>query len=288
MTTNRTTARPGRARTVRLGEIRVSYVPDGAAILDSRSWFPSAADNTWSRHADCLDHDGNLVASIGGLLVQTQGRAMLIDAGLGPISAATPFGPIAGGALLDNLAAIDFDPNTIETVAITHLHLDHVGWCWQMDPQRQALPFQNAEILVSEVEWSHPELAIAGEAAAAIALEVMAPRVRTIVDGEEIFPGVRAVALPGHTIGHMGYIISGGGQRLIAFGDALHSPAQISDPGMCSAVDYDDAVAAAQRRKLVAELAEPATIGFGGHFGDAQFGRAEMHAAGGEYTWILA
>ncbi len=288
MTSSRTTARPGRARTVQLGETQVSYVPDGAAILDSRSWFPKAADNTWSRHADCLDHDGNLVASIGGLLVQNQGRAILVDAGLGPLSAVTPFGPISGGAMLDNLSALDFDPLTLEAVAVTHLHLDHVGWCWQADPHRQVLPFPNAQIFVSEVEWSHPELATADEPAASIALEVMEPRVRTIVDGDEIFPGVHAFALPGHTVGHMGYIISDGDHRLIAFGDALHSPSQITDPEMCSVVDYDAAAATAARRKLITELAEPGTTGFGGHFGDAQFGHVQMDVDRAEYIWHLA
>lgn len=88
-------------------------------------------------------------------------------------------------------------------------------------------------------------------------LDVLDTRVRATADGEEIIPGVRALAAHGHTGGHTGFVIADGGRRLIAFADALHSPLQIGHPEFSAVVDYDPAVAAAVRQRLVDGLAWP-------------------------------
>jgi glyoxylase-like metal-dependent hydrolase (beta-lactamase superfamily II) len=100
------------------------------------------------------------------------------------------------------------------------------------------------------------------------------------VDGEEIFPGVRVRLAPGHTQGHAEYVITGGGQRLIAFGDALHSPIQVDHPDWSCVYDHDPAQAARHRHQLLAELAEPRTLGYGNHFADVTFGRVDRDGAG--------
>lgn len=146
-------------------------------------------------------------------------------------------------------------------MAITHRHSDHIGWA--------AHP-AFGEILVAAQEWEHRDATTTA----------IAPHVRTVVDGEEVFPGVRVRVRGGHTPGHTEYVISSGGQRLIAFGDALHSPIQIDHPEWSAVVDHDPVAAAEHRRRLVAELAEPDTIGFGIHFADVVFGRVRPNGDG--------
>jgi glyoxylase-like metal-dependent hydrolase (beta-lactamase superfamily II) len=257
----------------------VSYVPDGAVQLTPRGWLPDTTDEVWTTYPEYLDDSGNLVASIGGLLVAHGDRALLIDAGFGPQSVpaqpGNPHGAIHGGELLNNLAVLGRDPAEIEAVAFTHLHIDHLGWAWQSKPGAGLPAFVNAEYLVSELEWSHRELAEA-EGTGREILDAVQPRVRTVADGEEIFPGVHVLLLPGHTAGHTAYVITAAGRRLIAFGDALHSPIQIGHPEWAAAVDHDSTRSTAVRRRLVAELARPDTIGFGVHFADVVFGRVEV------------
>jgi glyoxylase-like metal-dependent hydrolase (beta-lactamase superfamily II) len=101
-------------------------------------------------------------------------------------------------------------------------------------------------------------------------------RVRTIAEGEEVFPGVRVLYAPGHSAGHVAYIISAGTQRVIAFGDAFHSPIQVAHPLWEGIFDHDRKQAARLRLKLAAELADPDTIGFGIHFADVPFGRVNL------------
>ncbi|MEU8582194.1 MBL fold metallo-hydrolase [Streptomyces abikoensis] len=281
--------RPSGIRSLQLGDIKVTYVPDGVAQLSSRGWLPTSTEEEWAAHSAYLDDSGYLVASLGGLLVEHGDRALLIDAGFGPQSFPAgedgPIGAVSGGTLLDSLARIGRSPADIEAVAVTHMHVDHIGWLWQPAPGTDRLPFAHADHLVSEEEWKHRHLleehGISQEMTA-----ILEPRIRTVTDGEEIFPGVRVALSQGHTAGHASYVVSGGdGRRLIAFGDAMHTPVQVAHPEWSAAVDHDAERSAAYRRRLVEELSAPDTIGFGIHFADVPFGRVRRDGAGGPATW---
>ncbi|MEX3105479.1 MULTISPECIES: MBL fold metallo-hydrolase [unclassified Streptomyces] len=256
--------RPSGIRSLTLGDTRLSYVPDGRARLEAMYWLDTT-DEDWAPYAGHLD-DGHLVGGVGGLLVERGGRGLLIDAGAGPLTLDTGHGVLTGGALLENLAVLGRGPEEIEAVAVTHLHVDHIGWA--------AHPaFARARVLVAAPEWTHRQEP----------LEALEPRVRTVVDGEEVFPGVRVLSAPGHTAGHTAYVVDAGGQRVIAFGDAFHFPVQISRPEWEVTADHDRKQAVALRHRLLAELAGPGTIGFGVHFSDVVFGR--VTADGGTYLW---
>jgi glyoxylase-like metal-dependent hydrolase (beta-lactamase superfamily II) len=276
--------RPATVRSLALGGTTVTYVPDGAVQLSPRGWLPDTTDEVWTTHPEYLDDAGYLVASIGGLLVRHGDRALLIDAGFGPRSVRLdePVGLIHGGALLDNLAALGQDPADVEAVAFTHLHTDHLGWAWHPAPGSAAPAFTRAEYLFSTPEWTHRELAAPAGTGPEI-IEVLAPKVRTVADGEEIFPGVRVLLTEGHTAGHTAYVITGDDRRLIAFGDAMHSPIQIGHPEWWAAPDHDRDRSTAARRHLVAELSRPDTVGFGIHFADVVFGR--VHEENGRPAW---
>jgi glyoxylase-like metal-dependent hydrolase (beta-lactamase superfamily II) len=278
--------RPAGIRSMRLGELRVSFVPDGAVQLPPRGWLPDTTDEVWTAHPQYLDDSGSLMASIGGLLVENDDRALLIDAGFGPQSLPpdpeTPRGAIHGGALLDNLAELGRRPEEIEAVAFTHLHPDHLGWAWRQAPGGDRPAFAHADYLVAEPEWTQRDLLEAHGTTKEI-ITALAPRVRTVTDGQEVFPGVRVRIAAGHTPGHAEYVITSGRQRLIAFGDALHSPIQVEHPEWSAAVDHDPVRSADHRHRLVAELEEPDTVGFGIHFADAVFGEVRRDGAGP--TW---
>jgi glyoxylase-like metal-dependent hydrolase (beta-lactamase superfamily II) len=83
----------------------------------------------------------------------------------------------------------------------------------------------------------------------------------------------------GHSAGHAACVINAGGQRAIAFGDAFHSPIQITHPLRENTFDHDRQQSTSLRRSLVTELPQPNTIGFGVHFADVVFGR--VHIDGG-------
>jgi glyoxylase-like metal-dependent hydrolase (beta-lactamase superfamily II) len=278
-----------RVRSLHLGELKVTYIPDGLALCKPRGWLPAATDADWAANRDHLDDDGLLPTAIGGLLVERGDRAMLIDTGFGPEDypddPANPvIGRIYGGGMLDGLRRLGREPGQLEAVAITHLHSDHLGWAWNTEPGTDASPFAHIPHIIGAPEWQRRDLAAAA-GATEDRLATFAPYVRTAEDGEEIFPGVRVSFSAGHTFGHTTYTVTGGGQRLIAFGDAMHHPVQITYPEWGSALDHDPAGATDHRRRLVEELSLPDTIGYGNHFADVVFGRAERRSDG-RFTWI--
>ncbi|MFI9340660.1 MBL fold metallo-hydrolase [Streptomyces sp. NPDC052773] len=275
--------RPGEIRSLWLGDTKVSYVPDGDVRLRPRELLLGSDDAVWAAHPEYLDDSGHLVASIGALLVERGDRALLIDAGFGPrrLPAAPdgPRGEIHGGALLDHLARLGRRPEDIEAVAFTHLHIDHIGWASHPLPGSGRPAFSAADHLVSAPEWA--QYAPSAGQGATEEIAALAPRLRTVTDDQEIFPDVRVRITGGHTAGHTEYVITSGGRRLIAFGDALHSPIQADHPEWISAFDdHDPARAADHRHRLVAELAAPDTIGFGVHFADVVFGRVRRDGDG--------
>ncbi|MFD8578706.1 MBL fold metallo-hydrolase [Streptomyces virginiae] len=273
--------RPAGIRSIRLGETKVSYVPDGDVRLRPLELLPDTTEEVWAARPEYLDPEGRLVGSVGALLVEHGDRALLIDAGFGPQALRLPEGPldaIHGGALPAALAELGRRPEDVEAVAFTHLHADHLGWACHPAPGADRPLFAHADHLISGPEWERRDLLEAQGMAEQV--RTLAPRVRTVADGQEVFPGVRVRIAPGHTVGHAEYVITGGGRRLIAFGDALHSPIQVDHPDWSSGFDHDRALTADHRRRLVAELAEPRTLGFGVHFADVVFGHVRHDGTG--------
>ena len=282
--------RPSGIRTLELGDLRISHVPDGVVQLKPLGWLPSSTPDDWIRHARHLDADGALVGSLGALLVEKGERALLIDSGFGPVAfpddPGNPgIGAVESGGMLDALAELGRSPGDIEAVAFTHLHLDHLGWALHPAPGGSRPALAHAPHLFAEPEWSHRKVD-PGEGITAQILDSLAPHVRTIADGEEIFPGVRAYFTEGHTAGHAGYTITSGGRRLIAFGDALHTPVQVGHADWFAVGDHDRAASGRHRARLVEELKQPDTIGYGGHFADVVFGR--VGEVDGRDAWIPA
>ncbi|MBR7672313.1 MBL fold metallo-hydrolase [Streptomyces daliensis] len=264
---------------VTAGAHRLTYLPDGYVQLYPRAWYPASPDAFWADKGSHLDADGCLVGSVGALLVEYGDEAMLIDTGFGPARIPAdrtipPLGRIEGGALPASLAAVGHTFASVSCVAFTHLHDDHVGWA--TDPG-----LGHARFVASAEEWRAEPRAVAGRAVAAS-------------DGEEIFPGVRVLATPGHTPGHLSYVIGEteassapggpGSARAVVVGDVLHSPLQLADLSWNAFSDVHPAQAVRSRERIVAELSRPGTIGYAGHFAGAVFGRLALSGAGPEAT----
>ena len=91
--------------------------------------WPKVPAEAWDavrkRYPETFSGDRMLI-EIGCYLVRSQGHTILIDTGYGP----GPIDYIGGlrGLLMADLAANKIDPNDVDTVFMSHLHVDHVGW----------------------------------------------------------------------------------------------------------------------------------------------------------------
>lgn len=264
-------------RELKIGDVRFTYVVDGAMWLTPEGFFPGVPKEYWEQNPQTRDPDGRVAMSAGGLLVERDGRKLLIDAGLGSWTGtmrlgATPIGAADSGDMLKTLAALGHDAAEIEGVAFTHLHVDHTGWAFGADGRKF---FPNAKYFVAAQEWAPHGRGetIPGAPSREAVIDPLAAERMVIADSEEIFPGVHALVTPGHSPGHTSFVVNVGDERVIAFGDVFHIPAQIAHPDWPSAPDVDAEAVVAARRRLAEELQRPGTIGFSCHFGDQAFGR---------------
>ncbi|TDV48660.1 MBL fold metallo-hydrolase [Actinophytocola oryzae] len=266
---------PARTRVVRLGEVTLTHVLDGVMSLAPDRFAPEVPRTWWEAHPEQLDADGHLVMPAGGLLVESSGRTLLIDLGWGSFTGSHAFGDLRCGGFLDSLAALGHRPDTIDDVAFTHLHLDHIGWTSLPGTDEPRLTFGNARHWVARAEWlawqdhtgDHP-----GGPSKRDHLEPLSGALHLFDDGDEVLPGVRTMPTAGHSPGHTAFVVESAGTRVVAFGDVFHFPAQISNPEWCSLPDSDRDATIHARRQVLAELSRPNTIGFGCHFADVAFG----------------
>jgi len=280
---------PASRKEVSVGDIRVIFLPDGDGKIDKLAMFPGTTPQGWNLHPEWLDESGRVVASIGGFLIRTGGRNILVDTGYGDRRDEFPgFGPFVGGGLLDNLAAIGLEPGDIDMVIYTHLHLDHIGWTSRVLDGRRELTFANASHLLMPREWEFwgsqepDQFQRALGPGVAEVRQPLEKRLEFIRDGQVIAPGVNVIATPGHTPGHLSLVVSSGAERAIILGDVMHCPVQFDEADWSVVFDVDKKLARRTRDRVMKELEDPSTITADGHFPDVVFGRV-MPAQGKRY-----
>src|SRR6201998_2296518 len=266
-------------RRFQMDEVTFTFVADGAMSMAPQMFLKTIPTAYWDKHPDELDRNGQVAMSAGGLLVERGHHRLLIDAGFGPRTESTPYGQINSGALLDVLMHLGLQGTDIDLFALTHLHMDHTGWAFVESASGRREPtFPNARYVVAALEWEplrrgERPLGVPGEAEFIQPMDAHT-NVQLIRDGDEVSPGVTAVVTPGHSAGHTSYVITTSrGNRLVAFGDCFHTPAQLDHPDWSSAPDVDRLAVVSARRRILSELCAANTVGFAVHFGDQPFGR---------------
>jgi glyoxylase-like metal-dependent hydrolase (beta-lactamase superfamily II) len=238
---------PGAVRW-RVGEIDVVAISDGFVELPL-SVIPKAdkAEEERLRRMAFIQ-GGNVPVSINTFLIRSGDKLALVDTGGG-----NKFGPTAG-KLLENLRAIGVSPGDISCVLMTHLHSDHV---FGLVDETGNPVFPNAEFVVNQREADYwlddgnlarvPEFQQRYFAVARRTLKPFTALTRRISrDGEEVFPGVTAVALYGHTAGHTGFRVASGNDQVLIWGDVVHMPhVQFAQPAWGIPFDTDGEAAVA-------------------------------------------
>jgi glyoxylase-like metal-dependent hydrolase (beta-lactamase superfamily II) len=248
---------------MKIGEIEISVVNDGEGALPS-TYIPKL---DWEAHKGLLDADGNFAIALGCFLIRSKDRTILVDAGLGPVT----FPPFRGGDLPGNLAAAGVQPDDIDLVLITHLHLDHIGWLAQNGEPY----FRNATIRFGEKDLDQFIRRDDPEPMTAPVVKVLedAGRIETVSGNTVVAPGIDMIDTPGHTLGHMSVVVSSGTQRAFMLGDAIACPAQLEDSEWAAMSDIDADLSSRSREALYRELEGTDDVMVGAHFPDLEFGR---------------
>jgi glyoxylase-like metal-dependent hydrolase (beta-lactamase superfamily II) len=274
-----TAALPFRAfagSTLTLGDMRIDTLSDGNLVLPIDfilGGMPQAETlEILARHgapSDRLEPPCNLT------LLRHEDRVVLFDAGSGP-----DFMPSAG-RLLEALDAAGVAPDQVTHVVFTHGHPDHL---WGVLDDFDEPLFPAAQHLMGAAEhayWLDPATVdTIGEARASFAAgakrRLEALEMTTFADGDEVVPGVFALATPGHTPGHMAFELRAGADRVMLAGDAIgNHHVAFERPGWASGSDQAPELASETRVALLARIAEQGGALIGFHLPQGGIGRVE-------------
>jgi glyoxylase-like metal-dependent hydrolase (beta-lactamase superfamily II) len=282
---------PGFYRTM-VGDYEVTALYDGGAGIDSNLLHADAA-LIQSLLARSFQNDPkNVSATVQGYLVNTGSKLVLIDTGAGG-----HWGGPTLGKLVHNLKASGYKPEQVDLVLLTHLHADHAGGIYEKGKR----VFPHATVMMKKADadfWLSKEIAAKAPEEAKIfftvARDAAAPYItagkwKPYEGLSEIVPGIAPYAIPGHTPGHTGYMISSRGQSLLVWGDVAHVAAvQMPHPEIGIAFDSDSAVAIKTREDLLVKLAADKTMIAAAHMPFPGLGRVRKADTGVGYDWVPA
>ena len=202
-------------------------------------------------------------------LVNTGAELVLFDTGLSAEG--------MGAAL----AAAGISPDQVDAVVLTHMHGDHIGGLMGTDGTTPFYP--NARYVTGAVEHNH--WSAAGNEGFDKNVKPLNDKMAFLDDGGSPAPGITAMMAPGHTPGHLAFVLESGGQRLAITADAAnHYVWSLQYPDWEAKFDADKAMAAATRKSLFGMIAADRIPFIGYHMPFPGMGFVEAQGSGFRYV----
>lgn len=247
-------------------------------------------DGSYDRNA------GTLTESIHTWLVRFAGYTILIDTGVGngkTVPAAPQFDHL-DLPYLDRLLAAGIQPEKVDFVLMTHLHLDHVGWNTRFASGRWVPTFPNAKYIFSRTEQRYnaslsghkpapdlpppalgrpvrqPPPGVYDESVAPIIESGMAELID--VDGAGPLNGISFLSTAGHSVDHASIRLRSGGQEALFLGDVMHHPLQVYRPDLRSVYCEFPEASRASREWIHSYASENNALCFSSHFAESSAG----------------
>lgn len=201
-------------------------IPTGTTLADPGGPFGLVPKTLWSR-VQTATEDNLIPMSMNCLLIQSDGKTILVDNGLGDKlddKAVRQWGlHYPEGTLAENLAKHGVQPEDVNIVIDTHLHSDHCSGNTTIKDGKLTPAFANAEYLVQRVEFSdamHPNERTRATYIADNFVPVwQAGQYRLLHGDTDVTSEVRCAVAPGHTRGLQVVIVETGDRPLLYVND---------------------------------------------------------------------
>lgn len=271
-----------------VGDVRVTKVleleprwpwsvllPEAEEVYEKVDWL----------QPDFVDDKGRMKLSIHALVVESQGRTMIVDTcvGNGKSRPTTPPFHERDGEFLADLARVGVAAEEVDVVICTHLHVDHVGWNTRLVDGAWVPTFPNARYLFVRREYEHwrdtpQEYGPVFEDS--IAPIVDAGLADLVEPDHRVNDEVWLEPTAGHTPGHCSVRIASRGEEAVITGDMMHHPVQCAEPEWCSSFDTDQKQGLETRRSFLERYGDSDVRIIGTHFATPTLGHIAREGRG--------
>ena len=196
-----------------IGKIKITRVIEIEAFGGMRRILPDADYEAVKAIPWLVPHfadaDGRLGASIHTLIVETPDCRIVVDTCVGnDKDRLVPAWNQLQTNFLSDFQATGYALDSIDRVLCTHLHVDHVGWNTRLQDGRWVPTFANARYLMGADEVAFWQAGSDDKRFGPIYADSIKPifdagLVDLVSADHQVAPGVRLIATPGHTPGHV-------------------------------------------------------------------------------------
>ena len=259
-----------------IGEIQVSRVEEMIWTISPRFLFADLNYEDFEPHRSWLvphfsTEELKMRLSIHSFVIRTPHHTIVVDTCIGNgRKRDVPLWAHMQSNYLQNLIASGVNPEEVDYVFCTHMHVDHVGWNTRLQDGRWVPTFPNAKYLFHRKEWEYwkeTEDENQAEVIRDSLLPIIEARLSEMV--EEPFSIGDEVSLepsPGHTPGHCCVRLDSKGHSGVITGDMIHHPSQIAEPQWCARVDWDQELGMKSRMAFIEKYTDTETLILGTHF----------------------
>lgn len=249
-----------------------------------KDFFREYSEDEFKRHAQWLapnfyePSSGKLVTSIHSWLVRTDHHLVLVDCCSGnhkPRPGMARY-DMLNTSYLERLKAVGVEPEDIDYVMCTHLHVDHVGWNTRLLDGRWVPTFPNAKYVFARSEHDFWCDNAKKEATSQGLKNVYNDSVLPVVESGKavLFDNnyglddcLTLLPAPGHTPGHIRIDLTSRNQSAVFCGDVIHSPLQVALWHWNTVFCSDPKQATQTRHDVLAHCAETGALLMPIHFG---------------------